>query len=115
MGAGRSLIAMNLPSLDKYENSVPSGSLVFVDSSLVQRPVSRKDVKAYYIPATALAAEKGYTSLANIILMGYVLAVTDILPQSSIGPAMEKVVSARHAELLEKNLEAIRLGYDYKK
>ena len=48
------LIAMNLPSLDKYEPSVAEGGMIFVDSTLVERRVQRTDVKTYYIPATKL-------------------------------------------------------------
>ena len=51
------LIAMNLPSLDKYEDSVVSGGKIFVDSTLVERKVKRTDVEVYYIPATKLASD----------------------------------------------------------
>ena len=108
------LIAMNLPSLEKYENEVPAGACIFVDSSLVQRKVRREDVQAYYIPATQISNDKGYQTLANMILMGHVIAKTGVIPEEMIRPAMEKVVSARHADLLDKNIEAVRLGIDYK-
>ena len=107
------LIAMNLPSLEKYEKEVPAGGTIFVDSSLVKRPVSRTDVKVYPIPATAISTEKGYDTLANMILMGHVIANTHVIPDEMIRPAMQKVVSARHAELLEKNIEALNLGVNY--
>ena len=107
------LIAMNLPSLDKYETDVAADGNVFVDNSLVQRQIVRKDIKGFYIPATAMAAENGFDSLANMILMGHVIAKTGIIPREIIAPAMKKVVSARHADLLEKNIEAINLGFDY--
>ena len=107
------LIAMNLPSLDKYEDEAPAGASIFVDSSLVQRPVRRTDVKSYPIPATALATEKGYDTLANMIIMGHVIAKTGVIPEDMIRPAMQKVVSARHADLLEKNIEALKLGFSY--
>ena len=107
------LIAMNLPSLDKYENAVVPGGFLFVDSSLIARKVERSDANVYYIPATALASEKGLDTLANMILLGHVLAKTGVVPFEDIEKALRKVVSAKHANLLEKNLEAIRLGYDY--
>ena len=107
------LIAMNLPSLDKYEDAAPAGADIFVDSSLIQRPTRRTDVNVWPIPATAMASENGYETLANMILMGHVIAKTGIIPKELIGEAMKKVVSARHADLLEKNLEALRLGFEY--
>ncbi len=108
------LIAMNLPSLEKYEQEVNAGGFIFVDSSLVNRSVSRSDVHVFPIPATSLSTEKGYDTLANMILMGHVIAHTQIIPENMIRPAMQKVVSARHADLLEKNIEALQLGVDYK-
>lgn len=51
------LIAMNLPSLDKYENSVKSGGVIFADSSLIERKVARKDVTVYYIPQPSSRAK----------------------------------------------------------
>ncbi len=107
------LIAMNLPSLEKYENEVPAGGCIFVDSSLVNRAVKRDDVKVFPIPATSISTEKGYDTLANMILMGHVIAHTHVIPDDMIRPAMQKVVSARHADLLEKNIEALNLGVNY--
>ena len=50
------LVAMNNPSLDKYENAVRSGGVILVDSSLIERKVNRDDVSVYYVPATKLAS-----------------------------------------------------------
>lgn len=107
------LIAMNLPSLEKYENEAPAGANIFVDSSLVQKKVARTDVNVYYIPATTMAAENGLDTLANMILMGHVIAKTHVIPDDMVEAAMKKVVSAKHANLLDKNLSAVKMGYDY--
>ena len=67
------LIAMNLPSLDKYEDSVKPGGQIYIDSTLIERKVNRTDVSAFYIPATQMASDSGLTTLANMIIMGKVL------------------------------------------
>ena len=64
-----------------------------MDSSLVSRKVRRADVNAYYIPATQMSNDQGYQTLANMILMGYVIAKTGMIPQDMIASAMKKVVS----------------------
>ncbi|MCI8589202.1 MAG: 2-oxoacid:ferredoxin oxidoreductase subunit gamma [Clostridiales bacterium] len=107
------LIAMNLPSLDKYENEAVPGASIFVDSALIERKVTRKDVNVYYIPATKLASEKGFDTLANMIIIGHAIAKAGIIPYEGIAPALKKVVSAKHANLLDKNIAAIELGYQY--
>ena len=108
------LIAMNLPSLDKYEDTVVSGGMIFVDSSLIERKVKRDDVKVFYIPATKLASDNGIAKLANIILRGKVLAETNGFDnEESVNNALKKVISAKHSDMLEVNLNAMRIGRDY--
>ncbi len=108
------LIAMNLPSLDKYENDVVPGGMIFVDSSLIERKVKRDDVKAFYIPATKLASDNGMAKLANIIIMGKVLAETNGFDdEEGVNNALKKVISAKHSDMLEVNLNAMRIGRDY--
>ena len=108
------LIAMNLPSLDKYEKEAKPGASIFVDSSLISRKVERTDVNVYYVPATQMSTDNGLETLANMILLGHVIEKTGVIPEDMIRPALEKVVSARHAWLLEKNIEALNLGKNYK-
>ena len=108
------LIAMNLPSLDLYEDRVASGGMIFVDSSLVDRNVKRTDVKAFYIPATKLASDNNIPTLANMIIMGKVLAETNgINDEDGVRNALTKVISAKRADMLEVNLNAMKLGRDY--
>ena len=107
------LIVRNLPSLDKYEKAVAPGGSVFVDSTLIERPVAREDVKTYYIPATKLAQQNGIPTLANMILLGKVMRESSFVSFEGIEDAVRSVVSAKHADLYEVNLKAIRLGYEY--
>ncbi len=108
------LIAMNLPSLEKFENEVVSGGKIFVDSSLIERKVEREDVEVYYIPATRLADENGMAKLANMIIMGKVFAATgEFDSEDSVAEGLKKVISAKHADMLEVNMKALRIGRDY--
>jgi 2-oxoglutarate ferredoxin oxidoreductase subunit gamma len=104
------LIAMNLPSLDKYEDAVVSGGTIFVDSTLIERKVKRDDVTVHYIPATKLANDNGMPSLANMIIVGKILAAMNEYNEDGINGALAKVISARHADKLEFNLKALTLG-----
>ena len=108
------LIAMNLPSLDKFETSVQEGGTVFIDSTLVERKVKRTDINAYYVPATRLANENNMPTLANMILVGKILAVRNEFNEESIKAALGKVVSAKHADLFDVNLKALKIGASYK-
>ncbi len=108
------LIAMNLPSLDKYEDSVVPGGMIFVDSTLIERKVKRTDVKVFYVPATKLADDNKISKLANMIIMGKVLAETNgFNNEEVVNNALKKVVSAKHSDMLDVNLNAMKIGRDY--
>ncbi len=104
------LVAMNLPSLDKYEDSVVPGGKIFVDSTLIDRKVKRTDVEVYYIPSTQLASDNNMPTLANMIIAGKLLAVTGGFEEDSVNAALKKVISAKRADMFETNLNAMKIG-----
>ena len=104
------LVAMNLPSLDKYEDTVVSGGTIFVDSALIERKVKRSDVTVYYIPATKLASDNGMPTLANMIIVGKILKELGGYNEETVNAALKKVISAKRADMLETNLKAMNIG-----
>jgi len=107
------LIAMNLPSLDKYEDSVVPGGYIFIDSTLIERKVKRDDVKVFYIPSTMIAQKNEIPTLANMIMIGKVMRECDFVSYDGIEDAVRSVVSAKHANLFDVNLKALNLGHEY--
>ena len=107
------LIAMNLPSLDKYYDKTESGGYVFYDSSLIEKDCNRTDVKCFAIPATKMASDNSLDGLANMIIMGKIIKETAIFSLDHVKNSLAKMIPAKKAELLEKNISAIELGYNY--
>ncbi len=107
------LMAMNLPSFDKYESSVVPGGYVFVDSTLIARKAQRTDIKAFYIPATKMAAQAGTPTLANMIIVGKMMKETGAVSLEGLEATMKKFVPAKHADLVDANMNAIMAGYNY--
>ncbi len=107
------LMVMNLPSLDKYEPMAAKGAKLFLDSTLISRKVERDDVEAYYIPATQMANDAGIPTLANIIMIGKIIKESGVISHDDLIGALKKVVSAKHQDLLEVNLKALDMGYNY--
>ncbi|MBQ7837061.1 MAG: 2-oxoacid:acceptor oxidoreductase family protein [Clostridia bacterium] len=107
------LVAMNLPSLDKFEKSAVPGAKIFVDSSLIDRKVERDDVEVYYIPATKLASDENLPGLANMIMIGHVIAKAGVMPYENVETTMKKLVPAKKQNLIELNIKAVELGYNY--
>ena len=107
------LIAMNLPSLDKYEDAVKPGGKIFIDSTLITRHVKRTDVEVYEIPATMLANEMGAPTLANMVMTGKLMSVVPEISRDFLEDALHKCVSARHQNLYDLNLKAMDIGAAY--
>ena len=107
------LIAMNLPSLDKFENEAVAGAKIFVDSSLIDRKVARDDVEAYYIPATKMASDEGLSGLANMIMIGYMIRKAGVMPYENVEKVMAKVVPAKKQDKLALNIKAVETGMNF--
>ena len=107
------LVAMNLPSLLKFVDTVAPGGKIILDSTLIDAKVERTDVEVYYIPATQLAKDAGFATLANMILTGKVLKVIDTVTFDGNKETFESFIPAKKAGLIDMNLKALQIGYDY--
>jgi 2-oxoglutarate ferredoxin oxidoreductase subunit gamma len=107
------LIAMNLPSLEKYENATEKDGYIIYDSSLISGKEVRSDVKVVAIPATKMASDNKLEGLANMIIVGKVIKETAIFSLEQVKSSLAQMVPAKKAELLEKNIKAIELGYNF--
>lgn len=109
------LVAMNLPSLEKYVDTVVPGGQIYVDSSLIDIKVCRQDVDVFYIPATQMAKDEGIGSLANMIIVGHLLENNPELSFNGVEEVVEKLVPPKKAALKELNMKALSLGKNYTK
>ena len=107
------LVAMNLPSLDKFEETAVPGAKIFVDSSLIDRKVEREDVEVFYIPATKLASDENLPGLANMIMVGHMIKHANVMTYENVEKTMTKLVPAKKQNLIELNIKAVELGYNY--
>ncbi|MBO5265687.1 MAG: 2-oxoacid:acceptor oxidoreductase family protein [Ruminiclostridium sp.] len=104
------LMVMNTPSFDKFIGTVKAGGMAFIDSTLVDGTSDRTDIKCFYIPATQLAADNGLKGMANIILTGKILKEIGLDDMAVIEKALQKVIPPKKANLLDANLNALKLG-----
>ena len=110
----RAAIVMNQPSLDKYEDLVIPGGYLIVNSSLVNRPVKRKDITSIEIPANELAEEIGDKRYSNVILLGGLTAAVDFLDIESIEKGLKKSLPGKKETLFKINQVALLKGANYK-
>lgn len=107
------LVAMNLPSLEKYLFETEKNGYIIYDSSLIAKEIVREDVSISGIPATKLASDNGLDGLANMIILGKVIKETSVLTLEQITNSLAQMIPAKKAHLLDKNVKAIELGYNY--
>ena len=107
------LVAMNLPSLQKFVDAVVPGGKIFVDSTLIDAKVERTDVEVFYVPATQMAKDAGFSTLANMILAGKALKVSQCADFEGNKETLEAFIPAKKAGLIDVNCQALQLGYDY--
>ena len=104
------LVAMNLPSLDKFIDSVKPGGTVVIDSSIIIKKIERTDINVHYVDATELASKNDLKGLANIILVGKLYKELGFCSLESLEGAILKSVPPRKSDLIESNRKAIKIG-----
>jgi 2-oxoglutarate ferredoxin oxidoreductase subunit gamma len=104
------LVAMNLPSYERFIDAVKPGGIVIVDETMVGACTMRDDIDYHPIPATELAENSGLSGLANVILVGKLLAVTEFSSEATLQAAIQKSVSAKRLDLVDLNRKALALG-----
>ncbi len=107
------VIAMNLPSLDKYEPLVKPGGVLIVNSSIINRTPTRTDIKVVLVPGNDIAERLGNPKMTNMVLLGALLANLPVMPLEAIEQALREHLPERHHKLLPANYQALREGATY--
>ena len=110
----KAVLAMNLPSLDKYEPLMAAGGCLIVNQSMVNRAVTRTDLHVVVLPANAIAAEIGNERATNMVMLGALLANMDILPIEALEKALKNHTAQRLQKFVEMNIQALRRGAEYR-
>ncbi len=108
------VIAMNLPSMDKYEPLVKAGGVLVVNKSMVDREAKRSDIKVIMVPGNEIAEKAGDKRMTNMVLLGALIANLPVLPIEAIEKALEKHLPERHKKLLPQNYKCLREGATHK-
>ena len=104
------LIALNEPSLAKFENGVLPGGTVFVNSNVISEKIHREDLTAYYIPCNAIAVEIGNEKVANMVMLGAYVAATGAVKPETIEAMIQEMFAGAKAKFIPLNIEAFHRG-----
>ncbi|HNT76927.1 MAG TPA: 2-oxoacid:acceptor oxidoreductase family protein [Anaerolineae bacterium] len=105
-----SAVVLNLPSMEKYEPLVKPGGVLVVNTSLVEVKSTRADLRVIYVPASDIAGELGNPRMANLVMLGALIAATDIVSLETVGQELGVHLSERQRKWLEPNKAALAKG-----
>src|SRR6266545_4233801 len=105
-------IALNLPSFDKYEETLATGGTLIVNQSMVDRGAKREDINVILVPCNEIAEELGDKKLLNMVAIGALLTALPEITIKDVEKALEGHLPARHKQLLPKKFEALRRGFE---
>ncbi|MGE5577609.1 MAG: 2-oxoacid:acceptor oxidoreductase family protein [Syntrophothermus sp.] len=109
------VVAMNVPSMEKFAPKVKPGGILLYNSSLITEAPKRSDITIVGIPANELAAELGNSKIANVITLGALLQLTGAVSLESARASLRKVLPAHRQELIPINEAALDKGAIYVK
>ncbi len=105
------LMALNQPSLEKFESQLVPGGLLIINESMVPVAPTRKDIEVLNIPASEMADKLGNTRMANMVMLGAYAGYTGILGLPTCLASLQTLIKKRN--LIESNQKAITEGYEF--
>ena len=104
------VIAMNTPSLDKFESCVNPGGKLFINSSIIEKKATRTDIDVYYVPCNEIADSHQNPKVGNMAMLGAYLEATKAVEVKSILDALLYKLGEKKAKFIPLNEKAIQMG-----
>ena len=105
------IIAMNQPSLVRFQNQIQSGGVLFINSSLIEAEVSRGDIEIIRVPANSIAEELGSPKSANMVMLGAFTKKSNLVSVTSVIEELKSTLKNKQ-KLIAINEKALMAGYD---
>lgn len=104
------VVAMNLPSLTKFEETLQKDGNIFINQSLIDKGPVRKDINDSYVKANDIALEMENSKVANMVMLGAVIEKTGVVKLETIEKVLEKIFDGKKAKFIPQNKEALERG-----
>lgn len=109
VSSATSVVAMNGPSLEKFEDLLIPGGDLFINTSIIDIPSSRTDVEIHEVDCSGLAMELKNDKVSNMVMMGAIARVTGVVRLESLEKVMEKNFQGKKAALIPINVKALKV------
>jgi 2-oxoglutarate ferredoxin oxidoreductase subunit gamma len=108
----RALVAMNLPSLDKFAPHVKAGGVIVVNQSLIEKDPERHDCTVVRVKARDLAQDAGAPRAANFVMLGAYAGATGVVPAEAVERAIALEFGGDKARFIAPSIAAFRAGLE---
>lgn len=105
-----SVIAMNRPSLEKFEPKLNKGGTLLVNSAQIKDRKYRDDVNVIEIDANKEALALGNLKVSNMVMLGAYIQATGVFPPEAITKIFTKIFTGQKAKLIDLNEQALKRG-----
>lgn len=105
------IVVMNQPSLDRFQNEIASGGLLFMNSSLIEAEISRGDIEIVGVPASGIAEELGSPKSANMVMLGALAKRSNLVSIATLIAGLKDTLKNKE-KLIAINKKALMAGYD---
>ncbi|MEO0079509.1 MAG: 2-oxoacid:acceptor oxidoreductase family protein [candidate division WOR-3 bacterium] len=103
------LVAMSQEAYHKFESTLKEDGFLIIEEDLVRPHPPRGRIRQFAVPATRVAEQMGSRLFANMVMLGFICAVTGVVPIAAVRQALPGSVPDR---FLEQNLKALDKGYE---
>jgi len=100
------VVAMNLPSLLKFESTLKAGGVLLLNKSIIHQAPKRDDITVYNVPANDMAHELGYPVIANMVMLGAFVRATGVVSSGAVESVIRDTLGRKKAELVDVNIKA---------
>jgi 2-oxoglutarate ferredoxin oxidoreductase subunit gamma len=105
------IVAMNQPSLVRFQNQIQSGGVLFINSSLIEAEILRGDIEIVRVPANSIAEELGSPKSANMVMLGAFTKKSNLVSVSSVIEELKSTLKKKQ-KLIAINQKALMAGYE---
>lgn len=105
------VVAMNQPSFVRFQGVIPAGGLICVNSSMVDTSSARGDIEVVTVPTSELAEEVGSGKVANMVMLGALIGVSNIVSFDFLLEHLSKILGEGKSQMMKLNRAALERGF----
>ena len=105
------VVAMNKPSMVRFQNQIQSGGVLLINSTLIDAEISRGDIDVVKVPAGEIAEKLGSPKSANMVMLGAFIKKSNLVSISTVIEELKNTLKKKE-KLIAINEKALRAGYD---